>query len=260
VYCASILLWEALVGQHLFQSEHAGALVREILDSQIAPPSRIGGESISPALDAIVLRGLARSPDERFQTALEMAEALERVGALASARDVGAWTLATAGNLIARRAKAISTLESGVARVPRGRLPSHLPTVIDVTGREPVVARPTEPRRRRATAAAIGAMAVAVASVVLVTRGRSAPPAQPEVTETHPRAESTESPIASEPEPPTRALPPPPPTMPERATARERPAPRHAPVRRAAPDPRAGCTPPYTLEADGTKVYKPQCI
>ena len=41
------------------------------------PPSALNGD-VPPALDAIVLKALAKNPDNRYQTAEEMREDLER--------------------------------------------------------------------------------------------------------------------------------------------------------------------------------------
>ncbi len=53
------------------------------LKETVAPPSKLNSE-VSPEVDAIVLKSLARNRDERFATALEMARAIEKaaVGAI----------------------------------------------------------------------------------------------------------------------------------------------------------------------------------
>jgi hypothetical protein len=43
------------------------------------PPSRVHPE-VPKALDRVVMRALAENPEERFQSAAEMKEALERAG------------------------------------------------------------------------------------------------------------------------------------------------------------------------------------
>jgi serine/threonine-protein kinase len=78
IHAAGVVLWEALTGQPLFHGDSEGATLHMILDGCVTPPSYYGGP-ISPALDAIVMRAVARRPADRFQTALEMADALDAV-------------------------------------------------------------------------------------------------------------------------------------------------------------------------------------
>jgi serine/threonine-protein kinase len=90
VHAAGVVLWEALTGQPLFHGDSEGATLHMILDGCVTPPSYYGGP-ISPELDAIVMRAVARRPEDRFQTALEMAEALDAAFARhpATRHDIG---------------------------------------------------------------------------------------------------------------------------------------------------------------------------
>jgi serine/threonine-protein kinase len=67
-----------------------GVLMRHARD-QPPPPSRCTELPVPAALDAVILRCLAKSPDERPQSADELAQAL------AAACDPVAWTPARAG-------------------------------------------------------------------------------------------------------------------------------------------------------------------
>ena len=80
VFSAGIVLWESLCGQRLFGdlSLTDAAAVQNVLLKQIVPPSRYRPD-VSPALDRVVMRALAREPDQRFATALEFAGALNAV-------------------------------------------------------------------------------------------------------------------------------------------------------------------------------------
>ncbi len=86
VYAMAVVLWETLAGRPLFLSATPTATLRKILVEHVLAPSRFAA-GISPALDAIVLRGLARDPAARFATPLAMAGELERAGC-ASTSDV----------------------------------------------------------------------------------------------------------------------------------------------------------------------------
>ncbi|APR78232.1 serine/threonine protein kinase [Minicystis rosea] len=76
VYAAAAVLWETLVGERLVQGTSEGEVLEKLLFSTFtSPSSHVDG--ISEALDAVVMKGLARRADERWSTALEMALALE---------------------------------------------------------------------------------------------------------------------------------------------------------------------------------------
>jgi serine/threonine protein kinase len=94
VYAASVMLWETLTGLPLFRAATVEGTLQRILSGVVPAPSRcavwVGAE-----LDAIVLRGLARDPADRFASAAAMANALEQASC-ASAR-AGAVARALAG-------------------------------------------------------------------------------------------------------------------------------------------------------------------
>ena len=58
LYAASIILWEMLTGELLFDGVNEGAILAKVLQGVVIPPSRFSPE-IPPELDAIVLRGVA---------------------------------------------------------------------------------------------------------------------------------------------------------------------------------------------------------
>jgi serine/threonine-protein kinase len=90
VYAAGVLLWEALVGERLFGGSNEESLVRRIDAGDVAAPStRVSG--ISPELDALVMRALCKKADGRFPTALAMAEALSGIAALPPRTEISAW-------------------------------------------------------------------------------------------------------------------------------------------------------------------------
>jgi eukaryotic-like serine/threonine-protein kinase len=122
VYSAGVILWEALTGTRLFSTaETEVSLLHQALYGTVEPPS-IHRRDVSPELDAIVLRGLAREPDQRFATARDMAQALEQAVASAAPRDVGLWVQATAGASLRNRAARVAEIEasSHVAPVDQG--------------------------------------------------------------------------------------------------------------------------------------------
>ncbi|HEY4187319.1 MAG TPA: protein kinase [Polyangia bacterium] len=76
VYALGIVLWEALCGRRLYNRETDMETLGAIVHDPIAPPSKF--VSTSARLERIVMQALAKDPAERFQTAAEMALALER--------------------------------------------------------------------------------------------------------------------------------------------------------------------------------------
>jgi serine/threonine-protein kinase len=114
VYSASVVLWEALTGQRLFKADDVPALVYSIINDEIVPPSAIVS-GLPSGIDEIVMRGLSREADQRWPTALAMAEALEKVIPPAPTREIGAWVEATAGDALAWRQELVHRIESETA-------------------------------------------------------------------------------------------------------------------------------------------------
>jgi hypothetical protein len=111
VYSAAVVLWETLTGEHLFGASNDAAVVARVLEGVIPPPSK-RVPTLPKELDALVQRGLARDPDERFGSALEMAEALEAFGGAATARQVGVWVEDVAGEVLQRRREQIAQADA----------------------------------------------------------------------------------------------------------------------------------------------------
>ncbi|MDB5221219.1 MAG: protein kinase, partial [Myxococcaceae bacterium] len=111
VYAASVVLWEALTGTKLFQGDSEGAVLNQILLETPRPPSLLN-RAIPPALDAVVARGLARDPEERFASAREMALAIERATPLASAAQIGELLATSCTSTISGRQRLIASIEA----------------------------------------------------------------------------------------------------------------------------------------------------
>lgn len=75
VFGVGIVLWEATIGEPLFRSENPFTSAEKIRDAIVPPPSSIISD-YPRALEEIVLRALAREPEQRFSTARELGEAL----------------------------------------------------------------------------------------------------------------------------------------------------------------------------------------
>ncbi len=78
IFATGIVLHEILTGRRLFKGENDLQTVERVRQCDVAPPS-LQNPLCPPELDGIVLRALARNRDERFQSASEMADALDDV-------------------------------------------------------------------------------------------------------------------------------------------------------------------------------------
>ncbi|MDB4993471.1 MAG: Protein kinase [Myxococcaceae bacterium] len=118
VFAAGIVLWEALAGKRLLDSTHPHATVAKLLQPDFVPPSTHAPE-VSPALDAVVMRALAREPADRWESALAFAAALEdacKDTPPATTRQVGAWVLEMRGPALAEQAARLATIERSLAK------------------------------------------------------------------------------------------------------------------------------------------------
>jgi serine/threonine protein kinase len=70
-----VVAHELLTGQRLFSADTELATLNNVRDKVIPPPSR-SRPGISPELDAVVLKALERDPDQRWQTAGALRNAL----------------------------------------------------------------------------------------------------------------------------------------------------------------------------------------
>lgn len=183
VYSLGIVLWELLAGRRLFMMDTlsatlAAAAVGEVLALRSSRPE------IEPALEAIVIKALAREPDDRFQTAAELHEALEeylQTRVRPSTKELGAWLQAAFGDSRAQ-------LKMSMARGVNLRLSLDSVLALDdalaelVSGvSQPAISRAnaTSARRPWWHAAVFGALSAVVMAVGVAA---SLPPAPPPPT------------------------------------------------------------------------------
>ena len=284
VYSASVVLWEMLTGQPMFTGAEQVALIAQVLGGVIVAPSTLR-PSLPAGLDELVLRGLSSQPEDRFPTALAMAEALERIGVAATARETGAWVLGKAGRTLDERAAKIVELESdtdgdaALARAAvRPRADSRLETeavgvrraavgeiLLDAAPTEPVdlPANPNAPTRspshrstwRRNVALVAGVAALAFGAITLAITPRG-PTTAAVPSATAPTSSSSPAVAVAIDLSPPLDLPAPPPSAEPSASPRAAQSPRP----RAIKPPRASCDPPYFIDGDGHKQYKPKCL
>ena len=76
IWALGLVLYEMLTGRRAFEAERSPALAAAILEHE--PPSLSSQDaSVSPALDRVVRRCLAKDPDARWQSARDVADELD---------------------------------------------------------------------------------------------------------------------------------------------------------------------------------------
>jgi len=77
LYSLGVVLYEMLTGEQPFEGETPVSIAHQHLEVRPRPPRQLN-PYIPPAMEGIVLRSLAKNPDERFPSARELRAALER--------------------------------------------------------------------------------------------------------------------------------------------------------------------------------------
>ncbi|HTE50563.1 MAG TPA: serine/threonine-protein kinase [Kofleriaceae bacterium] len=178
VFAASAVLHEMLTGAQLFTGDSVYAIVRAIEHDEVAPPSRAAG-SLPPGLDHAVMRGLERDPDRRWQSADELAGALDQVVAAADGEALAVYAARHLGDEERRHREWLrSVLEPPEGRSDGGAGPARSGRASGiVTAQAPAAAEVFDPdaptlgsgrvrRGRRARVAAIAAVAAVAALAV----------------------------------------------------------------------------------------------
>jgi serine/threonine protein kinase len=284
LYGVGVVLWEALAGRRLFTADDAVGIMHAVLHEPIPLLSTVA-PGAPLALQRIVEKALSRRPEDRYASALEMADAIETAAPPALQRQVGAWVATMAAEALAERDRILSVVEtsapSEVGATPP--LPDHLVRLSEqATAIMPVPEGPSmvtglsisdevTPRKRVGgrgllMAAALGG--ACVGGLALVRTPRVAPTEQ--VTAASPLAQVAPAEAASAassslaPSPSAIS----PPESSARADAALAPRPSTAPVvhpSHRAPPAKSGrarpqCDPPLVVGADGIERFNPACL
>ena len=115
LFSVGVMLWESLADRRLFKAPSEAQTLNNLLNMPI-PSLRDIDPEIHPQLDAVCAKALNRDPALRFQTAEEMAEALERAArssaqagqeALASVRELAAFVAEVLGDEITSQRESV---------------------------------------------------------------------------------------------------------------------------------------------------------
>jgi serine/threonine-protein kinase len=246
VFALGVVLYETLTGVSPFQGEDIAAVLYQVAHVDPVRP-RDRRPSISPALDAVVMRALAKDPGARFSSARALGEALAQalrapmVVALAPGqRRSGALRTVLVRSAVAA-ALGVVLIVGFVAWARSGRPPEA------EMGLTAVSARPVDPATRPALGSA------AATSPAPAPTAATQAPLTPALPTPAPPLPTPSSVAAIAPDPPatgvggSRTSPPP--------DARTEPEPRlERRTPRAAPEPtpaRVAPTPPAALPSDG---------
>jgi eukaryotic-like serine/threonine-protein kinase len=127
------ILWELLTGKRLIGAQDTPGIVQEVLHRDPAAPSTVA--PCSGPLEAVVMKALARDADRRFDSAREMAIALEKSLQPAFARAIGHMVLSRCRDRLSERDAELRALLSAQPLGPTsvqtlelpGRAPARLP-------------------------------------------------------------------------------------------------------------------------------------
>jgi serine/threonine-protein kinase len=146
VYAAAVVLWEALAGKRLFAGENEAQVIDRVIRGCDVPPSQ-HTPGLRRSLDLVTMRGLRVDPAERFETARDMARALEDAIPLATASRIGDWVEAMAKETLEERSARIAGIESDStpqAQKPRTRGTSMTSEELLATVGSPASSLPAE--------------------------------------------------------------------------------------------------------------------
>jgi ligand-binding sensor domain-containing protein len=77
IYSLGVVLYELVTGRVPFQAETPLAVLLKHVNDPLPPPRQIRPD-LPAAVERVILKAMAKSPDDRYQTARELAAALER--------------------------------------------------------------------------------------------------------------------------------------------------------------------------------------
>ena len=144
VFSCGIVLYELLTGERLFVGESDFSTLEKVRNVEILPPSTYN-RKIPDELERIVLKALARDPEDRYQNAIDLHDELQAfvytAGEFYSRKDLAAWMKRTFGKEIEEET---AKLESYRQLRPPAPAPAPAPAGTDAVP-EAVRAHPSGP-------------------------------------------------------------------------------------------------------------------
>ena len=127
LYSLGIVLYELLTGKTPFDGETPVEIAMKHLSTAPKPPSTLRPD-VPPELDMVVMRALAKNPDDRYQSADEMEGDLDRV---ARGARVSATTVDTATQVLRPAAVAVGAATAATMIAPPPSAAAVPPAVVE---------------------------------------------------------------------------------------------------------------------------------
>jgi serine/threonine protein kinase len=94
IFAVGIVLYELLTGERLFVGETDFSTLEKVRNVEIVPPSSYN-KKIPPELERLILKALARDPEDRYSNAIDLHDDLQSflysIGEFYSRKDLSAW-------------------------------------------------------------------------------------------------------------------------------------------------------------------------
>jgi len=180
LYSLGVSLYELLTGLHPFEGDTGFTIMKGHIEGTFVPPRQVNA-AISPALNDIVIRAMAKNPDERFQTADHFKGALDDVRQLlqTSAAPMAAVGLAGEKTTPSRAAIGTPAARPAAASVPPPQLsPDEVPTAPTMAVRAQTQAAPPPAPTPVPAAVPGSAAAMPAAPPATTAPGTTAPASQ----------------------------------------------------------------------------------
>jgi len=158
VYALGVILFQLLTGNAPYEAETFPMLVVQIVAGDV-PSTRVRRPDVPEALDAAVMRCLAKDPDDRFASCAELAEALHPFAAMDAAPEVvepaatmaarpavktpsptAVTAAATPSGVVASEAGSVAGAPAGASTSPATEVPKQAPGEEARRARWPIVA------------------------------------------------------------------------------------------------------------------------
>ena len=176
IFALGCVLYQATLGQRPFHGGDALATMYKLLEERVVPPSELDPD-YPPELEAIVLKALAKERNERYQTAEEFHEALEKwlvaTRTLVTASDVSNFLMEHIGDRVRERnARIFRVLRNQESAPPLDEVdaPRSGSVSATVSGTARVVRQDGSSRFTRV--AGVGAAIAVAAAVVALWAGK----------------------------------------------------------------------------------------
>jgi serine/threonine-protein kinase len=288
IFAVGVMLWEAFARRRMWEGVDPQTMMKALVNGQI-PSIREAASWISKTTEEVIMRAVAPRREQRYQSALELQVALEgcaaELGGAVQQREVAAFMEAEFGEWRRDRQRNVDT----ELRKPGVGLETVLePSQIEVLEiEEDASLQPSQISSLRVGASegrkrgvVLGLLLAGIAAALLLgfrwLQHQDAEPVAPVTSAApEPKLVSAAAPLPAPPAP--SAAPAPVASEPEAAAtapsgaaksskhpsrAVGRPgyvAPRAQPSSAPAA-PARNCSPPYVLDAEGVKTYKPECL